>query len=536
MNSQVPSPSSEAPSGPFSGSLSGPPSGPPPAPPSESSGAAAAHPVAHPVAHPAAQRRAFSVVFMIELWERFGFYGMAALMVLYMVQGLGYTDERANLSWGALSALVYALPVLGGWAGDRWLGTRRSMLAGATVLFVGYGLLALPLHGVEWLYAALALIAAGNGLFKPNAANLVRRIYENQPARIDSAFTVYYMAVNVGSTISMLATPWVGEVWGWHAAFAVSCAGLLLGLANYFWMRTALHWVGNPADARPLGARLSLWLLAGIALAAAAGVTLLTRVELADLCVAAVGVAVLVLYAVALRRAAAHERPGLLTAGVLVLEVGLYFVFYQQMSTSLTLFALRNVDPVLRVPGLPALQLLPAQFQALNPIWIMLLSPALAWLYARLARGPGDASPGLKFALGFAAVAAGFAVFAASGMAAVDGRVPAWWVVAGYGLVSLGELLISALGLAVIARYVPARLSGFLMGAFFAVSGISMYLGGLVANFAKVPAGSSMSAQQTLPLYLDLFGQLSLASVVGFGLSLILLAGLRRVSPGPRTA
>ena len=476
---------------------------------------------------PAGQRRAFATVFMIELWERFGFYGMAALMVLYMVQGLGYADERANLSWGALSALVYALPVLGGWAADRWLGTRRCMLAGAVVLAVGYGLLALPSRRLELLFASLALIAVGNGLFKPNAANLVRRIYESEPARIDSAFTVYYMAVNIGSTASMLATPWVREVWGWHAAFALSCAGLLLGLANYRWMRDALQGVGSPADAAPLGARRAAGLLVGGVLAAAMGAMVLVHVELADWGVAALGIGVFVAYGVVLGRAHAHERPGLLTAGALVLEVGLYFVFYQQMSTSLTLFALRNVDAELRIPGGLALHLLPAQFQALNPIWIMVLSPGLAWLYTRLARGPGDLPLEAKFALGFVAVAAGFGVFAASGLAAVDGRVPAWFVVAGYGLISLGELLLSGLGLAVIARHVPARLSGLLMGVFFAVSGISMYLGGLVANVARVPLGPQLSAQQTLPPYLHLFGRLALVSLAGFALSMLLLGALR---------
>ena len=509
MNSQAPSPSSAAASlPPFL----------PPSPPT-------------PEPSATAQRRAFTAVFMIELWERFGFYGMAALMVLYMVQGLGYSDDRANLSWGALSALVYALPVFGGWAGDRWLGTRRCMLVGAVVLVFGYGLLALPLRGLAPLYVSLALVAVGNGLFKPNAANLVRRIYENQPARIDSAFTVYYMSVNVGSTVSMLATPWVRELWGWHAAFAVCCAGLLLGLANYRWMRDALQWVGSPADAAPLDMCRAGMLLGAIALGMALGVFLLAKVELADLCVALVGAGVLASYTVVLRRARAHERPGLLSAGMLVLEVGLFMVFYQQMSTSLTLFALRNVELELRLPGLFALPVLPAQFQAINPICIMLFSPPLAWLYARLARGPGDLSLGLKFALGFAAVGAGFAVFAASGLGAVDGRVSAWFVVAGYALIALGELLVSGLGLAVIARYVPERLSGFLMGVFFAVTGVAMYLGGLVANLARVPVGAQLSAEQTLPLYLDLFVRLSLAGMVGFVLSLAMLVALRRVAP-----
>ena len=482
----------------------------------------------------AAQRRAFMVVLSIEVWERFGFYGMAALMVLFMVQGLGYSDHHANLSWGALSSLVFAVPALGGWVGDRWLGARRAMLAGTVVLACGYALLAASGTVAATLYPALALVAIGVGLFKPNGANLVRRIYEGQPARIDSAFTVYYMGVNIGSTVAMLATPWVSKVWGWGAAFAVSGVGLLLGLLNYALMRRALEPIARGADATPLSLRRllvpALLLLATAMLALLA----LRHVELAAACVVLVGFAVLVAFAVLMRRGDAQERTGLATSGLLFLQVSLFFVFYQQMSTSLTLFALRNVDPRLHLPGLPALELLPAQFQALNPIWIMLLSPLLAWLYEVLARGRGDLPIGLKFALGFAAVAGGFGVFAASGLAGGDGRVPAGFMVGGYGLISLGELLLSGLGLAVVARYVPARFSGFMMGAYFAVTGIAMYVGGYVANLAQPPGHLVATPQESLRAYTTLFGRLSLLSLFAALVSLALLPWLRRFAP--RTA
>ena len=243
-------------------------------------------------AHRAAQRRAFATVFMIELWERFGFYGMAALMVLYMVEGMGSGDQQANHSWGAASALIYTLPVLGGWIGDRWLGTRRSMIAGAAVLVAGYGLLALPLDSMPLVFGSLALVAAGNGLFKPNSSNLVRRIYESESARIDSAFTMYYMAVNVGSTVSMLATPWVRMKWGWHAGFAVCCAGLFVGLLNYRVMRRSLLWVRAGADTAAFGLRQGAMLLGGVLLVTAAATFVLANPWAADACVIAAGVAV----------------------------------------------------------------------------------------------------------------------------------------------------------------------------------------------------------------------------------------------------
>ena len=171
---------------------------------------------------PPKQRRiAFTTLFLVEMWERFGYYGMTAVVLLYMVQKLGYTDDRANLTFGAFTALVYAAPAVGGWIGDRVLGSRRMTVLGALVLALGYVLLAIP-NGP--LFAALGVVAVGNGLFKANPANLVSKVYEGEPSKIDSAFTLYYMAVNVGATFSQILTPLIAIWAGWNAAFGV-CAG-----------------------------------------------------------------------------------------------------------------------------------------------------------------------------------------------------------------------------------------------------------------------------------------------------------------------
>jgi len=156
---------------------------------------------------PVNQTRAFSTLFLIELWERFGYSGMASLLVLFMVQKRGFGDQQANLIWGAFTALIYTAPTIGGWIGDKVLGTRRTVPIGAGILALGYLLLSIVGDGLYALYCAMGVIVVGNGLFKSNAANMVRRIYEGEDARIDSAFTLYYMAVNVGSTLSILLAP-----------------------------------------------------------------------------------------------------------------------------------------------------------------------------------------------------------------------------------------------------------------------------------------------------------------------------------------
>ncbi|VXB85163.1 Dipeptide and tripeptide permease A [Burkholderia sp. 8Y] len=477
----------------------------------------------------ASQTRAFATVFLIEMWERFGYYGMAALLVLFMIDKVGFPDDYANLTWGAFSALVFSAPSIGGWIGDKVLGARRTMTFGAIVLSLGYFMLALPYDALGFMYASLGVIVVGNGLFKSNAANLVRRIYEGDDARIDSAFTIYYMAVNIGSTFSMLATPWIKDHWGWHAAFAVCCGGMVLGIVNFALMRRTLAHVGSAPDDQPIRWGRFLAVVAGGIALAAATVFILQHQAVARACVWAAALGILAIFGYMLVRCDRSERAGLLAALILTLQVILFFVFYQQMSTSLTLFALRNVDPAFSIAGAQLFTWSAAQFQALNPIWIMILSPLLAVAYAGLARRGRDVSVAAKYALGFVVVAVGFFVFGVSGRYAVEGRVSSWFMVAGYGLYSLGELLVSGLGLAMIARYVPARMSGFMMGAYFVATGVSQYLGTVVANFARVPPGH-LDPMQSLPLYTHLFVSLGWLATGGAVIALVLLPLLGRLS------
>jgi POT family proton-dependent oligopeptide transporter len=486
---------------------------------------------------PVSQTRSFSTVFLIEMWERFGYYGMQALIVYYMVQRLGFPDDRANLVWGAAAALIYVAPAIGGWVGDRVLGTRRTMLLGASILAVGYALMAVPGESVWFLFFALGVVVVGNGLFKPNAGNLVRKIYEGDDSKIDSAFTIYYMAVNVGSTASMLLTPWIkdyvnehyGNELGWHAAFAVCALGLLVGLTNYMVMRHTLRHIGSPPDEQPLnwgklGAVLGMGVVAVFVSAWILNYELVARIF-----VYAAGIVVLGIFFYLISKSARSERAGLIAALVLTVQTMFFFIFYQQMSTSLNLFALRNVNWSFDVFGYHWWDWKPAQFQSFNPIWIMILSPILAFLYTRAGKKGKDLPIAAKFALGFAAVAIGFFIYSAAGNFAVAGKTSSWIMVWGYGASSLGELLVSGLGLAMIARYVPARMGGFMMGAYYVASGISQYLGGVVANYASIPQDIT-DPLQTMSIYTRLFFWLGVAGVICTVIALSVLPLMKRLS------
>jgi POT family proton-dependent oligopeptide transporter len=450
----------------------------------------------------------FVTLFLIEMWERFGYYGMTAVVVLFMVQRLSYSDDRANLTFGAFTALAYAIPAAGGYIGDKLLGSKRTTVIGAVVLACGYLLLSVP-DRPSLLFPALALVAVGGGVFKANPANLISRLYEGDSAKIDSAFTMYYMAVNVGATASQIATPLIAVAIGWHAAFAVCAAGLMLGLLNYFFMRRFLAHVGSQPDSEPLDLRRLGLVLAGIAIATVCVAFIIQNREVARAIVALAFVVMVVIFGLMMKRGTERERKGLWAVIILIAEAMLFFIFYQQMSTSLTLFSLRNVDLDVFGYHVPA-----GQVQALNPIWIFILSPPLAWLYTRLGKKGGDFHISTKFAMGFAILSFGFFLYGISGRFADGGKVSFSWMVAGYAFQSLGELLISGLGLAVMARYVSPSLRGFLMGVYFLSTGLSQYLGSFVATYASVPAGVT-SAVQSLPLYTNLFIKLGFVAVIG---------------------
>lgn len=486
---------------------------------------------------PVSQTRSFTAVFLIEMWERFGFYGMQVLMVTFLMKKLGFVDTKANLVWGAAAALIYATPAIGGWVGDKLLGTRRTMLIGATVLALGYAMLWIPTNNPYMVYCALGVIVVGNGFFKPNAGNLVRKIYEGDETRIDSAFTIYYMAVNIGSMISMTLTPWIrnvvaaryGDDMGWHTAFGVCSIGLILGLINYIFMRRALAHIGSPADERPIDLRRALPVFAaGIVLVFVVAFILQSQ-AVARACVYAAGVIILGVFAHLIRSSQKNERAGLIAALVLTVQTIFFFIFYSQMATSLNLFAQHNVNLSFDLFGTHLFTWIPEQYQNLNAIWIVILSPILVLIYNTLGRVGKDPSIAFKFALGFAAVAIGFFMYGVGAHSAVNGQVSSWTMVWGYGWYSLGEMLVSGLGLAMIARYVPSRMGGFMMGAYYVAVGLSQYLGSMVANAAHIPDNIT-DPVQSLAIYVSLFNKLGFVGIACVVIALVMLPIMNRLS------
>lgn len=476
------------------------------------------------------KRRAFIALFMIEMWERFGFYGMQVLIVVFAVHYLKMPDEKANLTWGAFAAMIYITPVLGGWIGDKVLGARRTTLLGGIILAFGYAMLAVPWGELTsdpnhtLVFLSMGIIAVGNGLFKANPNNLVAKLYEDDESKLDGAFTMYYMAINVGAFLSQMLTPIIRTHFGWHWAFLTCSLGLVFGVIQFMIQAKYLKHVGSDPDFAPVNWKRIIGVVLLMAVLAVVLGGVIQHLAIANWVVRLTGIGLTGFFIYLLVKASSAERSGLIAMVILTVQTIVFFIFYQQMSTSLTLFAQRNVDLVLGGYHIP-----PEQFQVLNPFWIAIMSPILAMLYTKLSAKDKDPSIATKYAGGFLLLAIGFFVYGISGNFASElGKVSPGFMVTGYFFQSVGELLISGLGLGMVARYVVPSLRGMMMGAWLLASGLAQFLGSIVANFAHVPQGVT-EPLKTLPLYTGLFRNLGWVALAAAVIALLLVPYLKRL-------
>lgn len=458
------------------------------------------------------QPRAFYMIFMLELWERFGYYTVQGIFILYFMRILGFTDVQSYYTFGAFTALLYGLVILGGYLGDQILGTKRTIILGLFVLFAGYS--ALPLVSSDHIFLALGLVCVGNGLFKANPSNLLSKCYKPHDHRLHGGFTLYYMAINIGSTLALILGPAISRSYGYPAAFALSALGLLIGLINYWIQRWVVASVNTAADKRII--TFPQWLLIGIAIVFLTWICsiLLQQVAITKWILIIVTMLTLLRYGYFMSKESRVMQKSMLVALILMIEGMIFFVLYQQMPSSLNLFAVNNVTS-----SILNLHFDPQTFQVLNPFWIIIMSPVLAWFYRRQAHNKTDFSIAHKFALGMTLCGFSFFIlYFPRFFHDANGMISPLWMVASYFFQSTGELLVSALGVAMVAELVPASIVGFVMGVWFLTSAIAGYLGAYVAAFTALPEHVH-SKTESLMIYTSVFGTIGLAV---FAISLLM--------------
>ncbi len=468
------------------------------------------------------QPKAFYLIFSIELWERFGFYGLQGIMAVYLVKQLGMSESDSITLFSSFSALVYGLVAIGGWLGDKVLGTKRVIMLGAIVLAAGYALVAWSGHDAGIVYMGMAAIAVGNGLFKANPSSLLSKCYAKDDPRLDGAFTMYYMAVNVGSFFSMLATPWLAARFGWSVAFALSVVGLLITIVNFAFCKRWVKNYGSKPDFEPVRIGYLLATIVGVVILVAIATWLLHNQGIARMVLGVVALCIVCIFAKETFALQGAARRKMIVAFILMLQAIVFFVLYSQMPTSLNFFAIRNVEHTLL-----GLTFEPEQFQALNPFWIIIGSPILAAIYNKM----GDTLPmPHKFAMGMVLCSGAFLVLPlGTKFASEAGIVSVNWLVASYGLQSIGELMISGLGLAMVAQLVPQRLMGFIMGSWFLTTAGANIIAGYVANQMAIPENVT-DPLLSLEIYGHVFLQIGIVTAVIAALMIIAAPKLNRMT------
>lgn len=458
------------------------------------------------------QPRGLLYLFFTEMWERFSFYGMQALLILYMVSELMYTDHKATVTVGAYLALMYVTPFLGGVVADRLLGYRQTIIIGSVLMTLGH--FSLAFSGSFYFYSGLSLLVCGCGLFKVNISALLGKFYADHDPRRDSGFTIFYMGINLGAIIAPLFCGYLGEKWGWHYGFALAGFGMLLGLAVFL---SGIRYFEGQGEApnverlqkRVLGITLPHCVYVGITFTLLLVAFLLRYPEALDLAMPAIALFTISLLLYFSFWGPKKERGNVLTIMVLMFFHCCFWAFMDQAAMSLNLFTDRNVDRMWGNFLIPT-----TWFQMFNPLFIVLFAPLVSYLWAKLGKKSIDPDPSKKFALSLLLLAAGFA-FIAFGTKFFDGsgKISAWFLIGGIFLQTLGEVCISPVGLSMVTRLAPKKFSGVFMGMWFVSISCADYLGGIIASAASVDLeGGIIDPLTSLFEYESLFSQIALFS------------------------
>ena len=466
------------------------------------------------------QPKGLYLLFFTELWERFGFYMVQTILILYMSKGLSYTDSSAYLLYGAFSSMLYLTPVLGGYIADRFIGFRQSILLGAILFVIGYAVMSIPNQSA--LFLGLSIVILGNGFFKPNVSSIVGDLYSADDPRRDGGFTLFYMGINIGSLIPPIFAGILVAAYNYGSGFLVASAGMVISMITFLVGKGRLGNAGAVPSTSPLyqskAYKASFYFILLIGILVAVGVLHILLFHPKEtnsiLILASIGIIAAVLFY--LFKELPEQRRKMIACLVLILISVGFWAVYNQTFTSLMLFADRNMSKELL--GFT----IDAEFtQFFNPFFIILLSPILSWMWVRLDEKGMNPSTPLKFSLGVLFMAIGFLVLGlgVTGFHS-NGDASPWWLILSYFLQTIGELLISPIGLAMVTRLSPRHLVGMMMGVWFLTQSAAFAIGGGLATLSDVP--KEITGIASLDIYAHAFyiyGGISFAlALIGFAL------------------
>ncbi len=453
--------------------------------------------------------RGLGLLAAAEMWERFSYYGMRAILVLYLTKALHWSGQDASRLYGAYTGAVYLTPMIGGYLADRFIGTRRSLVIGGIIIAIGHFLLAV--EGMTFFYAGLIAVVIGTGFFKPNVSTMVGQLYAQGDPRRDTGFTIFYSCFNFGAFLAPLVCGYLAENerFGWHFGFGAAGVGMVLGLIVYLLGRDKyLPGIGlAPQHARDAetaaeigelaipsyGRNATLGALGGVIVAVLASVQTWSAVglpawvlSLSGLMSLAYGIIIGAAFTVAVRGTQGEERDRVWALVMVSFFVVFFWLVFEQAGSSLTLFADRDVD-LTRGASLFGLDRIPASwFASIQPLCIILLGPFAGWFWMYLQKRRMEPATTMKMVLGLFLAGIGFFLLIFAGRAVDAGdKVSPLWLVAAYLFHSFGEIALYPVGLSYVTKVAPLQFVSLLMGTWFLAISAANFLGGFMAGLIE---------------------------------------------------
>jgi proton-dependent oligopeptide transporter, POT family len=448
------------------------------------------------------------MLFFAEMWERFSYYGMRAILIFYLTQHWLFSDGKSNLIYGAYTSLVYITPVLGGWLADRYLGQRRAVVFGGLLLAAGHTLMAVEGTGgqsdptINVFWAALAFIIVGSGFLKANISVMVGQLYSMTDTRRDGAYTIFYMGINVGAAIGTILVAYLGQTLGWGFGFGLAGIGMLAGLIVFVLGKASLNGAGEAPAPLAKGKEYGLY---GVGIAAVAVIWALVQYQdVIQGLLAISGVALLGYVLFESFKLDKEPRERMFAILFLISLNPLFWGLFEQAGGSMNLFTDRFVDR----SGVPA-----GIFQSINPIYIILLAPIFAALWQWLGKRGKEPSAPAKFGLALAQMGLANLVLVwgaeAYGIAAMT---PVILVFAYYFFATTAELCLSPVGLSAMNRLAPKHLASLIMGAWFYMTAVGNFVAGKIGEATGGESGE-LTKQGLLDIY-ELFGWIAIGAAV----------------------
>ena len=438
--------------------------------------------------------KALFALFMVELWERFSYYGMRALLILYMTAsvidgGFAFDDAKAYGIYGAYGALVYLTPLIGGFFADKLVGFRKAIVWGAILMAIGQFTLFLSGNANEIsFYIGLAVLVVGNGFFKPNISSMIGRFYEDGDKRRDGAFTLFYMGINMGAFLAPLTCGAIGENEGWQYGFLTAGIGMVIGYFVFVWgsKQGIYEDVGNGPDVeldKPIIPGLSNKMLPAVAtvIMIILASTLIVYNDIVDIILVLLAALVIgyLLYEAGKMELQAKQRIWVVV--VLLFFTTVFWTFFELAGSALSLFTARNVDR-----SLFGYEIKTTFFQSFNPLFIMLFAPIFSWVWIKLSNANKEPAAPYKFGMGLVLLGLGFLALNLGGASATAGMIPAMFMVLLYLLHTIGELTLSPVGLSLVTKLSPRHMVGFLMGIWLLSSSLAHQGGKHIAKLTTV--------------------------------------------------